>query len=49
MVVGVDCHTDEGPCVDLPTAHGFEVDEAEVVVWGYCPTCLTPSTEFENP
>ncbi|MGB2838267.1 MAG: Fur family transcriptional regulator [Actinomycetes bacterium] len=49
MVVDVDCHTDEGPCVELPTAHGFEVDEAEVVFWGYCPTCSLRPQSSRTP
>ncbi len=45
MVVDVDCHPEEGPCVEPPSVHGFEIDEAEIVFWGHCPTCrLKPQT-----
>ncbi|WP_063052048.1 Fur family transcriptional regulator [Nocardia arthritidis] len=38
-VADVDCAVGEAPCSDPSDAHGFVVDEAEVVFWGLCPTC----------
>lgn len=35
----VDCATGEVPCLTADDDHGFEVDEAEVIYWGRCPTC----------
>ncbi|GAB2651807.1 Fur family transcriptional regulator [Nocardia goodfellowii] len=38
-VVDVDCAVGPAPCLTPVNAHGFVVDEAEVVFWGACPTC----------
>ncbi len=38
-VVDIDCAVGEVPCLTADDDHGFEIDEAEVVYWGYCPTC----------
>lgn len=38
-VVDVDCHRQDGRCIEPPDPHGFELDEAEVVFWGRCPDC----------
>jgi len=38
-VVDVDCVVGHSACLTPSDAHGFEVDEAEVVFWGSCPTC----------
>jgi len=35
----VDCAVGEVPCLTADDNHGFEVDEAEVIYWGRCPTC----------
>ena len=37
----VDCATGEVPCLTASDDHGFEVDEAEVIYRGRCPTCRT--------
>ena len=40
----VDCAVGEAPCLDASDAHGYSIDEAEVVYWGLCPSCLrTPA------
>ena len=39
-VVDVDCAVGEAPCLSPLDNHGFQVDEAEVVYWGRCPTCV---------
>jgi len=38
-VADVDCAVGQAPCLDPSTAHGFQVDEAEVTFWGLCPRC----------
>ena len=38
-IADVDCVVGEAPCLQPGDAHGFTVDEAEVVFWGTCPTC----------
>ncbi|MFC9766282.1 Fur family transcriptional regulator [Rhodococcus jostii] len=40
-VVDVDCAVGEAPCLGPSQAHGFEIDEAEVVFWGLCSQCQT--------
>jgi Fe2+ or Zn2+ uptake regulation protein len=39
MMFDVDCAVGEVPCLTADETHGFEVDEAEVIYWGRCPTC----------
>ncbi|MEA2623500.1 MAG: Fur family transcriptional regulator, stress-responsive regulator [Chloroflexota bacterium] len=35
----VDCAVGEAPCLTASDAHGYSIDEAEVVYWGLCPSC----------
>jgi Fe2+ or Zn2+ uptake regulation protein len=35
----VDCTVGHKPCLQAADDHGFVVDEAEVIYWGYCPAC----------
>jgi Fe2+ or Zn2+ uptake regulation protein len=42
--VDVDCAVGERPCLEASDDHGFTIDEAEVVFWGYCPACQTTAT-----
>ncbi|GAA3224809.1 Fur family transcriptional regulator [Actinocorallia longicatena] len=44
IVVDVDCAVGEVPCLTASEAHGFAIDEAEVIYWGLCPGCSTTST-----
>jgi Fur family ferric uptake transcriptional regulator len=37
----VDCVVGARPCLVPVDDHGFAVDEAELVFWGTCPTCIT--------
>jgi Fur family transcriptional regulator, stress-responsive regulator len=37
----VDCAIGEAPCLEPSHAHGFVVDEAEVVYRGLCPSCAS--------
>ena len=47
-VTDVDCAVGEPPCVLPSDASGFVIDEAEVTLWGRCPTCQTTSKTKEN-
>ncbi|MEV7966618.1 Fur family transcriptional regulator [Sphaerisporangium sp. NPDC088356] len=42
-VTDVDCATGEAPCLDPVDAAGFLVEEADVIYWGTCPDCRSPS------
>jgi Fe2+ or Zn2+ uptake regulation protein len=37
----VDCAVGEVACLTPSDDNGFVVDEAEVIYWGQCPTCVT--------
>jgi Fur family ferric uptake transcriptional regulator len=39
VVADVDCAAGRRPCLTASDTHGFVIDEAEVVYWGYCPHC----------
>ncbi|MBV8561376.1 MAG: transcriptional repressor [Acidimicrobiia bacterium] len=45
--VDVDCAVGETPCLAAADDSGFQIDEAEVIFWGYCPDCTkeTPTQE----
>ncbi len=36
----VDCAIGAAPCLIPPDGLGFEIEEAEVIFWGRCPSCL---------
>lgn len=36
----IDCAVGTKPCLTAADDHGFEIDEAEVIHWGRCPSCL---------
>lgn len=38
-IVDVDCAAGVAPCLQAADAHGYEIDEAEVIYWGRCPAC----------
>jgi Fur family transcriptional regulator, stress-responsive regulator len=38
-MVDVDCAVGETPCLTADDDAGYEIDEAEVVYWGRCPSC----------
>jgi Fur family ferric uptake transcriptional regulator len=38
-IADVDCAVGDTPCLTASNAHGFVIDEAEVVYWGLCPSC----------
>jgi Fur family ferric uptake transcriptional regulator len=35
----VDCAIGSGPCLELPAAHGYAIDEVEVIFKGLCTRC----------
>jgi len=35
----IECAVGEAPCLTAAGGHGFEIEEAEVIYWGYCPDC----------
>ena len=35
----VDCAVGPAPCLEPSDAHGYLIDEAEVIFWGVCPDC----------
>ena len=37
----VNCAVGARPCLIADDDQGFEIDEAEVIYWGRCPTCRT--------
>lgn len=42
-IADVDCAVGGTPCLTASEDHGFAIDEAEVIYWGICPACSTPS------
>ena len=42
-MVDVDCAAGYRPCLDVDDDYGFAIDEAEVIYWGFCPTCQKAS------
>ncbi|MBY6541313.1 transcriptional repressor [Rhodococcus sp. BP-349] len=40
-IADVECAVGEAPCLTPSEAHGFVVDEAEVIYWGVCENCST--------
>lgn len=43
-IADVDCAVGAAPCLTATDDHGFAIDEAEVVYWGRCPACSSPSS-----
>jgi len=41
----VDCSVGSTPCLIASDDHSFEIDEAEVIYWGRCPTCVSNSAK----
>jgi len=44
-MLDVDCRVGDTPCLSAADGTGYEIDEAEVIFWGRCPSCAarTPS------
>ena len=49
----IDCAVGAVPCLTADDDHGFEIDEAEVIYWGRCPSCRAaagaPADPATNP
>lgn len=43
-IVDIACVVGRAPCLTPDDAHGFLIDEAEVIFWGYCPECRSLAT-----
>jgi Fe2+ or Zn2+ uptake regulation protein len=43
VLADVDCAVGEAACLTASDDHGFSIDEAEVIYWGLCPNCSSPS------
>lgn len=39
LMFDFDCVVGARPCLTVDDDHGFIIDEAEVICWGYCPAC----------
>jgi Fur family ferric uptake transcriptional regulator len=48
-IVDVDCAVGHSPCLTASDGSGYAIDEAEVIYWGRCPECLTPSASGASP
>ena len=48
-VADVDCSVGSAPCLTPSEAHGYSVDEAEVIYWGLCPPCSATPTGASEP
>lgn len=44
VIADVDCAVGTMPCLTASDAHGFTIDEAEVIYWGLCPDCSTATS-----
>jgi Fur family ferric uptake transcriptional regulator len=40
-LVDVDCAVGAAPCLTAVDDQGYEIDTAEVIYWGLCPSCST--------
>ncbi|MBP3222546.1 MAG: transcriptional repressor [Actinomycetaceae bacterium] len=38
-IENVPCAVGFMPCLEASDDHSFDIDEAEVIYWGYCPQC----------
>ncbi|CAM03935.1 Fur family transcriptional regulator [Saccharopolyspora erythraea] len=47
-IYDVDCAVGTPPCLTASDAHGFSIDEAEVIYWGLCPDCA-PDSDPDKP
>jgi Fe2+ or Zn2+ uptake regulation protein len=41
----VDCAVGAAPCLTPAIDAGYEIDEAEVIYWGWCPECRVCTTD----
>jgi len=45
----VDCAVGEAPCLTAADDSGYQIDEAEVIYWGLCPSCLSANPNRSHP
>ena len=43
LMMDVDCAVGAAPCLTPSDDAGYEIDEAEVIYWGRCPSCVKRS------
>jgi Fur family ferric uptake transcriptional regulator len=48
-MVDVDCAVGVTPCLTAADDSGYEIDEAEVIYWGRCPTCVAEMSATPRP
>lgn len=48
VMFDIDCAVGDTPCLVADHDHGFEIDEAEVVYWGRCPSCRTSQSVLKK-
>ena len=53
VTADVDCTVGAAPCLEPSADHGFIVEEAEIIFWGFCPQCRqethTEETHTKEP
>jgi Fe2+ or Zn2+ uptake regulation protein len=42
-IADVDCAVGHTPCLTASDDHGYAIEEAEVIYWGFCPDCSAHS------
>jgi len=47
-ITDVDCAVGDAPCLTASDDAGYDIDEAEVIYWGRCPTCSARPTVPES-
>jgi Fe2+ or Zn2+ uptake regulation protein len=48
-MVDVDCAVGSTPCLTAADDAGYDIDEAEVIYWGRCPTCRQAAESASVP
>jgi Fur family transcriptional regulator, stress-responsive regulator len=43
-IADVDCAVGHAPCLTAADDWGYEIDQAEVIYWGRCPTCVAATS-----
>lgn len=46
--VDVDCAIGDAPCLTAADDCGYQIEEAEVIYWGVCPTCRTAKCDSND-
>ncbi|ACZ00321.1 Fur family transcriptional regulator [Thermomonospora curvata] len=44
-ITDVDCAVGRAPCLEPSADAGYQIDEAEVIYWGLCPSCRRSAPE----